>query len=43
LIGDIDDDGGGGMGGDELYRESTDPVLDSLSDSYSDDDRILNR
>ena len=38
MIGDIDDDGG-----DELYRESTDPVLDSLSNSYSDDNRILNR
>jgi len=44
LIGDIDDDGGGGgVDGNELYRGSTDPVLDSLSDSYSDDDRILGR
>jgi len=43
LIGDIDDDGGGGVGSDELYRRSTDPMLDSLSDLYSDDNRILDR
>ena len=43
MIGDIDDDGGGGIGGDKLYRGSADPVLDLLSDLYSDDDRILGR
>ena len=43
LIGDIDDDGDSGVGDDELYRGNTDPVLDLLSDLYSDDDRILGR
>ena len=31
------------MGGDEMYKESAEPVLVLLSDSYSDDDRILGR
>ena len=31
------DDGGGGMGGDNVYRGKTEPVLVSLSDSYSED------
>jgi len=45
-IGDIDNDGSGSVGSvgsDELYRGSADPVLDLLSDSYSDNDRILSR
>ena len=32
---------GGGVGGDEMYKENAEPVLDLLSDSYFDDDRIL--
>jgi len=38
-----DDDSGGGVGSDEMYKGSAEPVLVSLSDSYSDDDRILGR
>ena len=42
-IGDGDDDGsdGSGGGGKEVYNGSTEPVLVSLSDSYSEDDSIL--
>ena len=36
-----DDDGGGGEGGDDVYNERAEPVLVSLSDSYSEDDTIL--
>jgi len=43
LIGDGDDNNDGGGDGDEMYKESTEPVLVSLSDSYLDDDRILGR
>ena len=42
-IGDVGDDGGGGVGGEEVYNGRAEPVLVSLSDSYSDDDRILGR
>ena len=35
-----DDDCGGGNGGDEVYRGRAKPVLDSVSDSYSDDEII---
>ena len=35
-----DDDGGGGDGGDDVYYGSAEPVLVSLSDSYSDDEAI---
>ena len=38
-----DDDGGGGDGGDDVYNGRVEPVLVSLSDSYSDEDRILSR
>ena len=38
-----DDDGGGGDGGDDVYNGRAEPVLVSLSDSYSDEDRILGR
>jgi len=31
------------VGGDEMYRGSVKPVLVLLSDSYSEDDRILGR
>jgi len=37
LIGD-GDDGGSGVGGDDVYRESTEPVLVLPSDSYSDEE-----
>ena len=33
--------GGGDGGGDNVYRESAESVLVLLSDSYSDDDKIL--
>ena len=36
-----DDVGGGGDGGDDVYNGRAEPVLVSLSDSYSDEDRIL--
>ncbi len=36
-----DDDGGGGDGGDDVYNGRAEPVLVSLLDSYSDEDRIL--
>ena len=39
-MGDVDD-GGGGVGGEDVYSGNTEPVLDSVSDSYSDDDSIL--
>jgi len=35
-----DDDGGGGDGGDDVYNGRAEPVLVSLSDSYSDDEAI---
>ena len=41
LIGDGDVEGGGGVDSNGIYRGSTEPVLDSLSDSYSDEDRIF--
>ena len=38
-----DDDGGGSDGGDDVYNSRVEPVLVSLSDSYSDEDRILGK
>ena len=35
-----DEDGGGGDGGDDVYRGRAEPVLDSVSDSYSEDELI---
>ena len=43
MIGDNDADGGGGVGGDDVYKGRVEPVLASLSDSYSDNDSILVR
>ena len=40
-MGDGEDNGGGGDGGEEVYNESVEPVLVSLSDLYSDEDRFL--
>ena len=42
-MGEGDDDCGGGDGGDDVYKGRAEPVLVSLSDSYSDDNRILSR
>jgi len=42
-MGEGDDEGGGGDGGEDVYNSKAEPVLVSLSDSYSDDDRILGR
>ena len=41
-ISDGDDDGSG-EGGEDVYSGRAEPVLVSLSDSYSDDNRILGR
>ena len=35
-----DSSGGGGGDGDDMYRGRTEPMLVSLSDSYSEDDKI---
>ena len=42
-MGDGDDDGGSGRSGKDVYNGRAEPVLVSLSDLYSDDDRILGR
>ena len=42
-MGEGDDDCGGGYGGEDVYKGRAEPVLVSLSDSYSKDDRILSR
>ena len=34
------DGGGGGVGGDDVYRGKTEPALVSVSDSYSEDEII---
>jgi len=39
-MGDGDDNGGGGDGGEDIYSGSTEPVLVSLSNSYSEEDRL---
>ena len=33
-------DDGGGDGGDDVYKGRAEPVLDSVSDSYSEDEII---
>ena len=38
-MGDVGD-GGGGVGGDDMYNGKTEPALVSVSDSYSDDEAI---
>jgi len=40
-MGDGDDDGGSGDGDDDVYNGKTEPVLVSVSDSYSENDAIL--
>ena len=42
-MGDRGDDGGGGEGGENVYNGRVEPVLVSLLNSYSDDDKILSR
>jgi len=37
IRGGVIDDGGGGVGSDDMYRKRVEPVLVSLSDSYSED------
>jgi len=37
----VGESGGSNGGGDNVYRESAESVLVLLSDSYSDDDKIL--
>ena len=39
-IGDVDDGGGGGVGGDNVYKGRTEPALVLVSDSYSEDEEI---
>jgi len=39
-IGDIDDEDGGGVGGDDIYKGKTKPALVLVSDSYSKDEII---
>ena len=34
------DDGGGGVGGENMYSGRTEPALVSVSDSYSEDEEI---
>ena len=34
------DEGGGGMGGEDVYNGRTEPALVSVSDSYSEDEII---
>ena len=40
-MGDGDNDGGGGDGRDDIYNGRAEPVLVSLSNSYSEDEAIL--
>jgi len=42
-MGEGDDDCGGGVGGEDVYKGRAEPVLVSLSDLYSEDNRILGR
>ena len=42
-MGESDGDSGGGVGGEDVYNSKAKPMLVLLSDSYSDDDRILGR
>jgi len=40
-MGEGDDEGGGGDGGEDVYKGKVEPVLVSLSDLYLDEDRIF--
>ena len=39
-MGNVDDGGGGGVRGDDVYNSRTEPALVSVSDSYSEDEII---
>ena len=39
-MGDSDGNGGSGKGGKDVYKGKADPMLVSLSNSYSEDDSI---
>ena len=39
-MGNVDDGGGGGVGGEDVYNGKTEPTLVSVSDSYSDNEAI---
>ena len=39
-MGEGDDDCSGGVGGEDVYKDKAEPVLVSVSDSYSKDDSI---
>jgi len=39
-MGEGDDNCGSGVGGEDVYKGSAEPVLVSLSDSYSDEDSV---
>ena len=41
MIGDDDDDTGGGIDSDDIYNERVEPMLVSLSNSYSEDKILL--
>jgi len=40
-MGDSDVDGGGSVGGEDVYNGKTEPTLVSVSNSYSEDEAIL--
>ena len=40
-MGDVEDGGSGGVGGKDMYSGNAEPVLDLVSDSYSEDKIIL--
>jgi len=40
-MGESNNDSGGGNSGDDVYKGRVEPMLVSLSDSYSEDDSIL--
>jgi len=40
-MGEGNDDCGSSVGGEDVYKGRAEPILVSLSDSYSEDDRIL--
>ena len=39
-MGNVDDGGGGGVGGEDVYNGKTEPTLVSVSDLYSDNEAI---
>ena len=39
-MGNVDNGGGGGVGGEDVYNGKTEPALVSVSDSYSEDEAI---